>query len=316
LIACCAPTAEHSIYVHDRMEPDMTLFSRRALATGAIALPLLAATATAAIATELRFAVTDIVGLENLQREWGPFQKALKDTAGLDFRFFPVPNRTAAVEALNAKRVDVVLTGPAEYVVFRVRTNAVPVVGLTRADYFSNIVVRADSPYNVPADLKGHKLALGAIGSTSRHLGPIQVLADQGMNPRADLQITHLSTSVLLEAVKRGDVAAGGMNNNDFQRLRDRNPDIAFRVIARGRDLPMDLILAGPHVEARVVDALRAAFRDHGAQLSAAILSGGDENQKFKGMHWITAIRDEDFNYVRRMYATIGQPQFSEFVGN
>jgi phosphonate transport system substrate-binding protein len=156
LIACCAPTAEHSIDVHDRMEPDMTLFSRRALATGAIALPLLAATATAAIATELRFAVTDIVGLENLQREWGPFQKALKDTAGLDFRFFPVPNRTAAVEALNAKRVDVVLTGPAEYVVFRVRTNAVPVVGLTRADYFSNIVVRADSPYNVPADLKGH----------------------------------------------------------------------------------------------------------------------------------------------------------------
>jgi phosphonate transport system substrate-binding protein len=65
-----------------------------------------------------------------------------------------------------------------------------------------------------------------------------------------------------------------------------------------------------------VLDALRTAFREHGSKLTQAILSGGDENQKFKGMHWITTIRDDDFNYVRRMYGTIGQPQFSEFVGD
>lgn len=277
---------------------------------------LLVATSLPARATELRFAVTDVVGLENLLREWGPFQKALKESAGIDFRFFPVPNRTAAVEALNAKRIDVVLTGPAEYVVFRARTNAVPVVGLTRVDYFSNIVVRGDSPYRVPADLKGQKLGLGSIGSTSRHLGPMQVLSDQGLDPRRDLQVVHLSTSVLLEAVKRGDVAAAGMNNTDYQRMRDRNPDMTFRVIARGRDLPMDLILAGPHVDPAHIDALRVAFHQQGPKLIDAILSGGDENKKFKGMQWVTTIRDEDYNYVRRMYATIGQPQFADFVGD
>jgi phosphonate transport system substrate-binding protein len=26
--------------------------------------------------------------------------------------------------------------------------------------------------------------------------------------------------------------------------------------------------------------------------------------------------RDADYNYVRAMYRTIGQPQFSDFVGN
>jgi phosphonate transport system substrate-binding protein len=271
--------------------------------------------AAAARADEMRFAVTDVVGLENLQREWGPFQRALKETAGIEFRFFPVPNRTAAVEALNAKRVDVVLTGPAEYVVFRVRTSAVPVVGLTRVDYFSNIVVRADSPYQVPGDLKGQKIALGAIGSTSRHLGPMQVLSDVGLDPRRDLQVQHLATGVMFEALKRGDVAAAGMNNTDFTRLRERTPETAFRVIARGRDLPMDLILAGAHVDATRIESLRAAFRLHGAKLTQAILGGGDENKKFAGMHWVTSLRDEDYNYVRRMYATIGQPQFAEFVG-
>jgi phosphonate transport system substrate-binding protein len=269
-----------------------------------------------ATASELRFAVTDIVGLENLQREWGPFQKALQEKAGLDFKFFPVPNRTAAVEALNSKRVDVVLTGPAEYVVFRKRTNAIPVVGLTRVDYFSNIVVRGDSAYADPGDLKKQKVGLGAIGSTSRHLGPMQALADHGLDPRSDVQVVHLATNVLLESIKRGDVAAIGINNTDYTRLRERNPDIAFRVIARGRDLPMDLILAGPHVDAALIEKMRAAFRSHSGPLIAAILSGGDENKKFTGMHWVTTVRDEDYNYVRRMYATIGQPQFSDFVGN
>lgn len=290
----------------------MRTIQRWALA-GAIALCAAAAPLRAA---ELRFAVTDVVGLENLQREWGPFQRALKDASGIDFVFFPVPNRTAAVEALNARRVDAVLTGPAEYVVFRALSKAEPVAGLARQDYFANVVVRADSPYNTPADLKGQRVGFGPVGSTSRHLGPMQVLADQGVNPRADVQPVHLSTNVLFEALRRGDVAAAGMNLNDYLRLRERNPDMAFRVIARGRDLPMDLVLVGSHVDRKQVEAMRAAFRQHGPKLIESILAGGDENKKFSGMQWVTTVRDEDYNYVRRMYATIGQPQFSKFAGD
>ncbi|MGH8576974.1 MAG: PhnD/SsuA/transferrin family substrate-binding protein [Gammaproteobacteria bacterium] len=80
-----------------------------------------------------------------------------------------VPNRTAAVEAMNAKKVDLVLTGPAEYVVFRKRTGAVPVLGFSRPDYFATIVVLADSGLGRIADLRGKKVALGPVGSTSKH---------------------------------------------------------------------------------------------------------------------------------------------------
>jgi phosphonate transport system substrate-binding protein len=71
---------------------------------------------------ELRFVVTDIVGLEELQTEYGAFQKLLSEISGVELRFFPVTNRTAAVESLKAKKIDVVLTGPAEYVIFRAPT--------------------------------------------------------------------------------------------------------------------------------------------------------------------------------------------------
>ena len=50
--------------------------------------------------------------------------------------------------------------------------------------------------------------------------------------------------------------------------------------------------------------------------MTKAILAGEGENVKFKGMVWVPTIRDEDYNYVRKMYATIGQKQFSEFAGD
>ncbi|HWM43751.1 MAG TPA: PhnD/SsuA/transferrin family substrate-binding protein [Burkholderiales bacterium] len=265
---------------------------------------------------EVRFAVTDVVGLETLQREWGPFQKVLESKTGLKIAFFAVSNRTAAAEALRAKRLDLVFTGPAEYVVMRARTDAVPVIALQRVDYYPNVVVRADSGITDVTALKGKKVAFGPIGSTSRHLGPMQLLADLGLNPRSDIQPTHVNPNVGLEALKRGDIAAMGMNYTDYQKLRERDPATPYFVLARGRDLPLDLILAGSHVDKAVVEKVRKAIAENAPEMSKAILAGEGENVKFKGMTWVPSIRDEDYNYVRKMYGTIGQKQFSEFVGD
>jgi phosphonate transport system substrate-binding protein len=265
---------------------------------------------------ELRFAVTDVVGLETLQREWGPFQKALESKSGLKINFFAVNNRTAAAEALRAKRLDLVFTGPAEYVVMRARTDAVPVIAIQRVDYYPNVVVRADSGIKDVSELRGKKVAFGPIGSTSRHLGPMQLLADMGLEPRKDIQTTHVNPNVGMEALKRGDVAAMGMNYTDYQKLRDRDPNTAYFVVARGRDLPLDLILAGSHVDKGTVEKVRKAIAENQVEMAKAVLAGEGENAKFKGMVWVPTIRDEDYNYVRKMYGTIGQKQFSEFVGD
>lgn len=109
------------------------------LATAAAVVGL-AFSAVSAQAQTLRLAVTDIVGLENLQREYAGFQKILSEKSGMKVELFPVPNRTAAVEALNAKKIDLVLTGPAEYVVFKKRTDAKLVVGFSRPEYYGSVV--------------------------------------------------------------------------------------------------------------------------------------------------------------------------------
>ena len=72
----------------------------------------------------------------------------------------PVETHTAALEALRAKKVDFLLTGPAEYVVIHKQTKARIVVGLLRSDYFATIVTLADSPYRSVQSLKGTKIVV------------------------------------------------------------------------------------------------------------------------------------------------------------
>lgn len=73
----------------------------RFLASGLLAVSLAVAAPVAAQDT-IRFAVTDIDGLEALQREMGPFKQAFEAASGLKVEFFPVSGRTVAVEALIA----------------------------------------------------------------------------------------------------------------------------------------------------------------------------------------------------------------------
>ncbi len=284
--------------------------------TTAVAVLGLTAMAFSVQAQTLRLAVTDIVGMENLQREYAGFQKILSEKSGLKVELFPVPNRTAAVEALNAKKIDLVLTGPAEYVVFKKRTDAKLVVGFSRPEYYGSVVTLLGSGVDGVEDLKGKKVALGDVGSTSRHLSPVQVLADLGLKPGQDVQIVHVNRNVGVEAMKRGDVAAIGINRTDLPGLSKRHPDVVFKVIARGRDLPNDVLLAGTHVPDATVAQMKKVFTENSDALIAAVLLGPDENQKFQGMKFIPSIADADYNYVRKMYAPIGQPQYASFVGN
>ncbi len=281
---------------------------------------LLGLSATLSHAETVRFAVTDLVGMEELQREFGRFVEVLQQKTGDDIEFFPVTNRTAAVEALRFKKVDFVMTGPAEYVVIKKRTNANIVVGFSRPDYFATVITLADSPYTSVASLKGQKVAFGSVGSTSKHLGPMQALADYGVG-RDDIEAIHTKLPVGWEALKKGNVAAVGMNHLNFLKFRQQEQEKggleagAFRVIARGPDLPNDVLMAGEHVDAALVERMRKAFVEHSDELVAAILTG-DDNKKYTGMKFLTRLQDGDYNYVRAMYATAGYPEYADFIGD
>ena len=269
-------------------------------------------------AKPLYFIVTDLEGMEELQREFGAFKTLLEEKTGLELKFYPVTSRTAAAEAVRAKKADFILTGPAEYVVMRTLTKCEPVISFSRPDYYSVILVRADSHINSIRDLKGKKVAMSDVGSTSGHLGPSQVIKDGGLDPLRDIKIVHTSKEIAWESLKKGDVAAWGYGGTNMMRVRDADKTVdpgMFKIIARGPDLPNDILVAAPHTAREDVAKVVKAIRDNPKDMIAAILKG-DDNAKYKGMQFLDTVKDSDYDYVRSMYRTIGQPKFSSFVGN
>ena len=255
----------------------------RNLVVGAVAVFL---SASAVQAETIKFAVTDILGLEELQVHYGPFVDVLEEVTGDEVKFFPVNNRTSAVEALANGHVDYVLTGPAEYIVFRARAKAVPVVAWQRLDYFTQLVVTSESPIRTLTDMKGKVIAFGEVGSTSTHLGPAQLLASIGLMPNEDFKALNIHRNVSVEAMLKGDVDAVAVGSSHVVNIRDKFPDVGLRVAARGPDLPNDVLVAGAHVSAANVAKMREAFVDNAAKLMDAALKG-EENKKYIGGKFI-----------------------------
>ncbi len=283
----------------------------------ALSLGLIAASAFSAAAETWKLAVTDVEGMERLQIEWGPFKDALETATGDSFEFFAVNSRTAAAEALRAETVDFVVSGPAEYVVINKLTKATPLIGLGRPDYHCAIIVRADSGINVPADLKGKKVAFGDIGSTSNMLCPLQVLADHGLDPVNDIEKTHTSRNIAHEALKAGDVDALGSNAGSWLNVRNKETALPygfFKMIARSGDLPNDMIMVGAHVPSEAADQIKTAILENKAAVIAGIVAH-EENDKYVGMD-LVAIEDSAYDYVRSMYSNAGYPQFDNFIGD
>ncbi len=273
-----------------------------------------AVSATVASAQDtIRFAVTDIDGLEALQTEMGPFKDVFEKVSGLKVELFAVSGRTVAVEAMAADQVDFVLTGPAEYVVFNARMQAVPVVTWNRPDYYSNIVVLDSSPAQTVADLKGMKISFGEIGSTSQHLAPATLLAEAGLVYGTDYEPVFLKRNVAMEALISGEIAAIGLNKTHIEQITEKFPDQKLRVLVQGPELPNDILLASPTVKPEVVDAVRKAFAEHGDELLAAVTSQ-EANAKFIGGGFTPDVSDADYDGVRKMYENVGVTEFLAFL--
>ncbi|MGH8932712.1 MAG: PhnD/SsuA/transferrin family substrate-binding protein [Egibacteraceae bacterium] len=267
-------------------------------------------TATASEARVVRLAVTDLQGLEELQREFGAFKTQIEQVTGFAVEFFPVPNRVAATAALETDQVDLVFTGPAEYVVMRARTEVQPVVAVRRPGYHSCIYTSAGSGITTLDQLAGQKIGMSDVGSTSGHLGPSQMLLDAGIDPLSDLQVLTLGDAVHA-ALERGDIAAVGVGCHDFQEYTGGDRD-AFPILAEGPPLPPDVVIARPDLDPEVVERIRTGFEENWPALLRAMLEGQD-NQKYSDAELVIPT-DSDYDVVRSMYEAIGVDDFTEFI--
>lgn len=87
-----------------------------------------------------------------------------------------------------------------------------------------------------------------------------------------------------------------------------------FVVLAKSDPLPDDVLIVGNHIDEATTDKIKQAFNAHGKELMAALTST-ESNAKYQGIEFRTDVEDKDYDPIRTMYATIGYPEYSEFIG-
>lgn len=258
---------------------------------------------------KLKFAVTDVIGLEDLQRDYGTFRATLEEVLGIPIEFFPVDNSTAAAPAMLLGQVDLVLAGPSEYLVLNARAKAIPVIAIRRINYHSLIVVRANSKIKSLAQLRGKTIAMRKVGSTSGHLSPTKLLIDAGLDPNTDLKIVMLNDQGVV-ALKKQEVDAWATASDRYQHIlaKEGLSEQDFSIIATGPLLPSDVFVISNQMAANFVEKVRSQMMKNQDKLIQSLLVA-QANQKYKGSQLVTAT-DSEYNIIRKVYLKIGQGNF------
>jgi len=175
--------------------------------------------------------------------------KIIGDRTGIEITPIRVTDYNAAVEAVRANRAQIAWYGGKTYIqaaeIANVEAFAAGVrKGDTDASYFAYFVVPADSDLKTLADVKGKKLALNSIGSTSGDLIPQVELLKVGLSVKNedDFQNVHYAGShdaCLLAAINK-HVDVCGMSSRNFDaRIADGTitPD-QVRIIHRSSPVP------------------------------------------------------------------------------
>ncbi len=258
---------------------------------------------------QLKFAVTDVKGIENLEQDYGVFRSALEEVLDTKIIFYPVESAIAAAPSLQLGQIDIVFAGPSEYVILNARAKAVPFVAITRPNYYPVIVVRANSGIKSLSQLKGKKIAMWKKGTTAGHIFPMKHFIEAGVNPKLDFQTLFLQEKAL-EALAKGDVDACALAATAYQRqlAKTKLSERAFSVIANGPKLPSDVFVASSQLAFTIIDQMQQQMLKHQDKLVQAMLAS-PENKKFTGSKMLAAA-DADYNIIREAYQVIGQGDF------
>ncbi len=199
-----------------------------------------------------------------------PFTTYLSQCLNKKVVFYQVQSNAAEIEAMRSGRLHVggFSTGPTAFAVNL--AGAIPFAVKGYANEFQGynliVVVKANSPYQKLADLKGKKLAHTSPSSNSGHLAPLALFPKEGLTPDKDYKIVFSGKhdqSVL--GVGTGDYDAAAVASDVFHRMgvRGEIKEADYRVIYRSQKFPTSSFAYAHDLEPKLADKMLTCFYEY-----------------------------------------------------
>ncbi len=253
---------------------------------------------------KVSLAVTGIEGMEELLRRYEPFQKKMEELLDVEMELFAVSDRVVSATAMEYDQVDIVLAGPSEYAQIKsANPTAEPLAAVERDEYYTVIIVPEDSDMKKIEDVKGKKIAMKDVGSTSGHIGPSAVLLENGIDLDRDVEVLLLGDA-RIEAFKSGEVDILATGIRDYNKMVEEDGAGKYRILHEGPPLPSDpFIASGKLPESFRAELKRVLLENQEEILESMLLV--EENDKYEKARMIE-VTDADFDQMRETYKVLG----------
>ncbi|NJK27468.1 MAG: PhnD/SsuA/transferrin family substrate-binding protein [Coleofasciculaceae cyanobacterium SM2_3_26] len=255
----------------------------------------------------MRLTVSDVIGQEELERDYEPFRVALQEALDMEVEFFPVESLIAVVPALLSNQTDLIFSGASEYLLLKARAKAVPVVALARQNYHTVFVVRADSGIKSLTDLKGKTVAMHKVGGTPGHIWPSKMLMEAGLDVDSDINVQFLSFKGF-DALRKGEVdawVAASFRYEEFLEQAGLSKE-EFPAIVSGEPLPDDIFAANVNLDPKFIDEVGSRMIENSEKLVQAMLVAPENDPKFRDAVFIPP-QENEYDQLREIYYEIGQ---------
>jgi phosphonate transport system substrate-binding protein len=204
---------------------------------------------------------------DGTRKDFEPIFNAISEATNLNFELKVGQSYGAVVEAMCNGSADIAWFGPVSYLQAHERGCANLLAMAVRKGesvYYSGIFARKDSGVDSIADIRGKRIALGDIHSTSSFNIPVAMMLRAGIDPARDTAkvIIAGSHANVLSALSQGVVDVGGASFDSYEKalnagVIDGND---IKVVAKSAPLPYPPLAIHPEVGASIKTRLQDAF--------------------------------------------------------
>jgi len=262
----------------------------------------------------LLLGITSTEDAGTARRTYGDLVAWLGSCTKKEVLMYPPTREGDVMEAMRTGQVHIAqfATGATMFAVNY--AGAVPFAGkgdartLRTDGYNLQLIVRADSLYKTPKDLKGKRVAHTSATSNSGNLAPRALFPELGLVPDVDYKVEFSGKhdnsihGVLLglydAAAVASDVLTRLVNKGEVKRE-------ALRVIYESPDFPPDAFSMAHNLDPKLAEQIRQCFMDF--KWTANMMKNLEGNDKFVPVNY-----RRDWEVVRAIAKAAGTPQGHE----
>ncbi len=226
-----------------------------------------------------------------------PLQDYLENKLGKKVQLIVTTDYSSMIEAMRHGRLDLAYFGPLSYVLAKQKSDIEPFAAVRqkgKTTYEAVLIANTSAGISKISDIVGRDVAFGDKASTSSHLIPKSMLAEQNLYAGKDYKEHFVGAhDAVAMSVQNGHAQAGGLSKPIYETLVQRGliKPQKVRVIATSKPFPQYPWTMRSNLNPQLKQKIRTAFLE---------ISDPAVLKPFKA-EGFGAVTDKDYDVVRNL---------------